>query len=340
MNKSYHIPTPEIEFNPPVYICRRTSKQFTLDGNINKDFWQDVPYTDDFLDIEGTSKPLPRYRTRAKLQWDDENLYIAALLEGDEIWATLKERDCVIFYDNDFEIFIDPDSDTQQYIEFEMNALNTVWDLLLTKAYRDNGKPVDGFDLHGLRTAVHINGNLNTPDSCNKSWSAEIVIPFKAISEVSKNKRAPKNGEYYRINFSRVQWKVDIINNQYIKRINPDTGKSYPEDNWVWSPTGVINIHYPELWGFVFFADNTNVDESFVVPEDEFMLWNLRKLYYMEHQFYDDNGFYAKTLTELTGHEISGILLETTSDFFEISCLSSDGIGRLIIMSDGKQYIK
>ena len=61
--------------------------------------------------------------------WDDEYFYFAAELIEDQIWATLTERDSVIFYDNDFEIFIDPDGDSHQYYEFEINALNTVWDL-------------------------------------------------------------------------------------------------------------------------------------------------------------------------------------------------------------------
>ncbi|CEN48597.1 hypothetical protein CCAN2_1920045 [Capnocytophaga canimorsus] len=50
--------------------------------------------------------------------------------------ATLKERDTVIFHNNDFEIFLDPDNDSHNYYEFEINALNTVWDLFLTKPYR------------------------------------------------------------------------------------------------------------------------------------------------------------------------------------------------------------
>ena len=55
--------------------------------------------------------------------WDDEYFYVAAELEEPDIWATLTERDAVIFYDNDFEIFIDPDGDSHEYYEFEMNAL-------------------------------------------------------------------------------------------------------------------------------------------------------------------------------------------------------------------------
>lgn len=38
-----------------------------------------------------------------------------------------------VFNDNDFEVFIDPDGSTHYYKEFEINALNTTWDLELNK---------------------------------------------------------------------------------------------------------------------------------------------------------------------------------------------------------------
>lgn len=84
------------------------------------------------------------------------------------------------------------------------------------------------------------------------------------------------------MNFSRVQWNVDIKDNAYVKRTD-ENGNVLPEDNWVWAPTGVINIHYPELWSFVFFSeDRDNVPCDTTIPEDEYRKWELRKLYYAE----------------------------------------------------------
>ena len=350
MAPSIRIPIPAVDFNPPCYVCPRATKPFVLDGRLDKDFWADVPFTDDFLDIQGTHMPVPRFRTRAKMQWDDENFYFGAVLEGDEIWGHLTERDCVIFYDNDFEIFIDPDSDTQQYYEFEMNALNTVWDLLLTKAYRDfGGKPVNCYDMHGLRTAVHIDGTLNEVNPNNKQWSVEVVIPFAAISECAKENRAPKDGEFYRVNFSRVQWLADQKDNKWVKRVNPETGSSYPEDNWVWAATGVINIHYPELWSYVFFADGSKDASAYQIPEDEKIKWELRKLYYAEQIHLDLHGCYTDSLDTLKDilatyspeqitHKVADLAfeIETTKHTFEIQCPNADGTGMLTIFFDGK----
>ena len=333
---NFRIPTPDIDFNPPVYYCKRATKKFELDGNLDKPF---ADFTDYFVDIEGDKRETPRFKTRAKMLWDDENLYFGAVLEGDEIWGTLEERDCVIFQDNDFEIFIDPDSDTHQYYEFEMNAKNTVWDLLLTKPYRDfGGKPVNGYDIHGMQTAVYIDGELNNPNADNKKWSVEVVMPFAALKETAKESRNPKVGEYYRVNFSRVHWRVDKDNGEYKKQINPETNSPYPEDNWVWAPTGLINIHYPELWGFLFFTEN---GEKYDIPNDELLKWELRKLYYKQHALYDTKGYFTTDLEELLNSEKIDIepIIEVTKHTFEMRVLSQDKKREISIQADGRTEI-
>lgn len=335
---NYRIPKSGFEeFKPEVYMCKRATRPFVLDGNIDKDFWADAPYTNEFVDIEGDIRPKPRFATRAKMLWDDDNLYIAAELMGNEIWATVTERDEVIFYDNDFEVFIDPDSDTQQYYEFEMNALNTVWDLLLTKAYRDGGRAVNSFDIKGLRTAVKIDGWLNDPLADNKKWSCEIVMPFETLKECNGNK-SPQEGDFWRINFSRVQWKVDVVDGKYIKRTDPVSKKVLPEDNWVWSPTGIVNMHYPELWGFVFFTEGS---EQYKIPADEYKKWELRKLYYAQHAYFDENGSFTTDISKLTDKTpVISPKIQITDNWFEMSCKAEDGKRDIIIFADGAIVIK
>ena len=96
-----------------------------IDGRLDDPAWKRAEWTPDFVDIEGSVKPLPRYGTRAKMLWDDKYLYIAAELEEPNVKATLTQHDSVIFHDNDFEVFIKPLPATESYYEFEINALNT-----------------------------------------------------------------------------------------------------------------------------------------------------------------------------------------------------------------------
>jgi hypothetical protein len=104
-----------------------------VDGLLDDPAWAAAPWSEPFVDIAGSRRPRPRLDTRVRLGWDDSTLYIAAHLEEPDVWATLVTRDTVIFHDNDFEVFLDPDGDTHDYTELEINALGTVWDLLLER---------------------------------------------------------------------------------------------------------------------------------------------------------------------------------------------------------------
>jgi len=200
----------------------------------------------------------------------------------------------VIFQDNDFEVFIDPDGDTHQYYELEMNALNTVWDLFLVKPYRDGGPAIHAWDIKGLKTAVKLSGTLNTPGDKDKAWFLEIALPWDVLQEAAEPKASPKPGDRWRINFSRVEYRLDVKDGAYAKR--PDAqGKPLPEDNWVWAPTGLINIHYPEMWGFVQFSGATagQARESVkTLPEDE-VRWALRRIYYRQRALWTEKGAFA-----------------------------------------------
>lgn len=236
---------------PKSYVAYQTIEAIIIDGKATERSWEKVQWTDDFIDIEGVV--IPKYRTRAKMMWDTKYLYFYAELEEPHIWGDITEKDAVIFYNNDFEIFIDPDSDTHNYIEFEMNVLNTIWDLYLTKPYRNHGQVLDNWDISGLKSAVSIDGTLNDPSDIDKKWSIEIAMPWKDLNEASKLSKAPV-GKTWRLGFSRVNWEFDLIDGKYQRKKDPKTRKYLPEYNWVWSPQGVINMHEPEKWGFVYFS--------------------------------------------------------------------------------------
>ncbi|MBZ0266488.1 carbohydrate-binding family 9-like protein [bacterium] len=294
------IPVPAIPFNPKTYICDFADLEITVDGIADEKAWSRVSWTDEFVDIEGESKPKPEYSTRVKMLWDNTYLYIFAEMEEPHLWATLTERDAVIYHDNDFEVFIDPDGDTHNYIELEINALGTVWDLLLTKPYRDDGHAIDAFDIPGLKTAVHLDGTLNDPSDIDKGWSVELAIPFSVFQQVADVKTPPEL-EYWRVNFSRVQWKLEHTENGYSKAIDPKTDKPYPESNWVWSPQGLVAMHYPEMWGYVFY-DNQDIDlVSYDFPKfnSERLKWWMRQVYYAQRQFADSSGHFADSMEEL-----------------------------------------
>jgi hypothetical protein len=178
------VPEPKIPPSLKKYVCYKALDPINVDGLLSEPSWAKADWAENFVDIEGSLKSLPRFRTRVKMLWDDKYFYVGAEFEEPHIWATLTQRDSVIFHDNDFEVFIDPDGDTHNYYELELNALGTVWNLLLVKPYRDSSPAVHAWDSKGLKAAVSINGTLNNPSDKDKGWSVEIAFPWRFLKNV------------------------------------------------------------------------------------------------------------------------------------------------------------
>jgi len=298
--------------NPKSYICYRTTGSIKIDGMLSEDPWDNAPWTDDFADIQGDVKPLPRFHTRAKMLWDGEYFYVGAELEEPHIWATLTQHDSVIFHDNDFEIFIDPNSDNHEYYEIEVNALGTEWDLLLIRPYKDGGPAVNSWEIPGLKVAVYVDGTLNDPADTDKNWTVEVAIPWKVMAECAHRSAPPSDGDQWRINFSRVEWEVEVVDGKYQKI----AGK--PEDNWVWSPQGIIDMHRPEKWGYVQFSSAEKADFR---PDPSAPARNLlHQIYYAQRDYKQKHGSWASDLAELdienTGSE--GVEMQVTQSGFEV----------------------
>jgi len=264
----------------------------TLDGDLTKAAWSNVPWTSDFVDIQGSPdpEPTPRFRTRAKMTWDDEYLYVGAEVSEPNVWATLTDDQSIIFHDNDFEVFIDSNATTYMYKETEVNAFGTLWSLCLNKPYGDGGYENStrvmepGFDMmeHGLKSGVKIlpedciNDNSESP--CT-GWTVELAMP---LDQIQINATHPVDiGEYWRIDFSRVEWRV--LNND----TSPTTysrDPAYPnEDNWVWNPIGPISMHQPDQWGILQFGEEGGSEQV------EYAEWPARRLamnvYYASHSY-------------------------------------------------------
>lgn len=284
--------TSGLQAQPRTYLCLQPRQQVIIDGLL--DDWEQQEWTEDFMDITGRDDLRPGHRTRVKMMWDSAYFYVAAAMEEPHLWATVKERDRVIYIDNDFEIFIDPDGDTHNYAEIEINAYGTIWDLFLTRPYRDGTVPLNSFDIHGLQYAVKLQGSLNDPSDKDTGWVIEMAIPWESLEEITPGKRKPYPGEYWRINFSRVQWDLQIDKDTYVK-------KDTPEKNWVWTPQGEVNMHMPEKWGYVFFSERSSADLSTkpLLPAEEKIKQELRSLYHAQIAYKKTKGSYSQVIEGL-----------------------------------------
>ena len=76
---------PYSEIYPRQYIALRAppsspgdAPAITIDGNLDKPFWNDVEWTEDFVDI--ATDTAPKFRTKVKMRWDLNFLYVGKLI--------------------------------------------------------------------------------------------------------------------------------------------------------------------------------------------------------------------------------------------------------------------
>lgn len=264
---------------PRSYVCYRADGKLKIDGKLNEVSWKKAKPTAPFVDISGEGFPTPEYETTAKMLWDDEYLYVGAVLQEDDIKARLTQRDTIIYYDNDFEVFIDPDWDGHNYFEIETNARGVIFDLMLDKPYRSGGNFMVQWDCPGLKLAIHRDGSLNKSKDKDKYWSVEMAIPHKALTMNFNNPL--KAGNCWRINFSRVQW----------------LKAGDPEENWVWTPTGKVDMHMPDRWGYLYFADAIvgSPERNAVLPYNAAVYKLLWAMFYAQQERYAKEKNYIRT---------------------------------------------
>jgi hypothetical protein len=316
---------------PRGYVCYRARGPIEIDGKANEPSWADAPWTEDFVDIEGSAKPLPRFRTRAKMLWDDRYFYVYAALQEPHVWGTITKKNAVMFLDNDFEVFINPEAGNHNYYEFEMNALNSIWELTLDRPYRDDGPAHLGTNLEGLKSAVHIDGTINDPSDTDRGWSVEIAFPWKGLAPYAKSVTCPPaDGQQWRVAFSRVEWMMDIIDGKYRKV------PKRPEDNWVWSPQGVIDLHRPERWGFVQFSTAAPGSAQFhpdpTLPARD----RLMEIYYAQKAFFKDHHKYAASVRELG---MTDSAIEMTASAKEFTATLRTGSSLVHVRQDSKLWV-
>ena len=329
---------------PRSYSALYTPTPIAIDGDINKSVWQSIPFSQPFDEIRGAddappgTRPPPTCTTRVKMAWDSDYLYIAALIESDmTVVAKFTERNSPIFQkDSDFEVFVDPGGACHSYKELELNAINTVWNLMLDRPYGDGGSEHSGrvanpgdekyYDVNGLKTATKIlQGSINDDNDGESSskrvvWSVEIALSHKDTLHAHPWGSVPSIGSFWRINFSRVEKQGDI--------------------NWTWQPQkvwdplarrdmGKVDMHRPDAFGYVIFIGQAGSEAgeaaSIVDPT-----WPLRlaamNVYYAQVVYAEHHaGKYATDVADL-----KDLVDEDIIDPFHISIACSD---------DGSGYV-
>lgn len=205
----------------PVVKAARVDRDFPLKGDLSNPAWQKAKAV--YLETSSRDAVVqPRFSTPVRVLWSGDNLYLGYECPFTEITtfepAELgKER--FGLWDRDVvEAFIGADPARMgSYTEYELSPNGEKLDLIIDPPRKD-------FEwTSGFECAVRVN-------AAAKTWTAEMRIPLKALSE-----SRPQGGTRWRINFYR----HDAANKAFL----------------AWNPTLTGSFHTPARYGILEFGE-------------------------------------------------------------------------------------
>jgi hypothetical protein len=224
-----------------------------VDGKGDEAAWQEAAPLD-LVDVRFLSgdRYHPR-RTEARMLWDAQYFYFYFSAADPDVWSTYSQRDMQLYEEEVVEIFIDPDGDGQNYAEVELNPLNTVFDLLLSKPWSQGGRGYDAWN-PALLSAVQVRGTLGNAADVDQGWSAEIALPWtELVSPLADVPGAmdlpPQPGD---------EWRLNLYRYEQVRQ----TGARNEAQASAWSPVGKVDFHVPERFGRVIFGSRLTAVEA------------------------------------------------------------------------------
>ncbi len=154
-----------------------------LDGRIVEEFWSIAVPISDFTQQEPVEGGQPSERTEVWVAYDQDNLYIGAIIYDDPegILAFQRERDAFLSTDDRFMWILDTFQDGRTGYSFEINAAGLMGDGLMSGSSSGRGGSGGGGFGGGSSKAwdgIWEARTARRPDG----WSAEVRIPFRTLN--------------------------------------------------------------------------------------------------------------------------------------------------------------
>ena len=171
---------PDTPAPPPEFECRWATRPITLDGRGDEPAWRDAMLIERFSLPWLRDKARPaKTATRARLLWDRENLYFLADMDDADVKGHVVKHDGPTWEDDVFELFFKPAADKPGYYEFEINALNTQFDVFVPQRGAKMAGPFVDADQFHVESKVAVHGTLNDSKDQDQGWTVEGRIPWR-----------------------------------------------------------------------------------------------------------------------------------------------------------------
>ena len=186
------------------YRCHYTDLPVAIDGDFDKPVWRRAEPVEFYVPPTGKQ---PLSKTEAGLLWDRDYLYVGFKAYDKDIFSYLTERDSNTCSEDVLEVFFNTFPDEEPYYNFEINALNTIFDAYnLRRHTAGGGHRWKRWDCAGLVSAVKIVGTINEPGDVDEYWGLEMAIPFSSLN-LGGNKR-PEEGQNWTFHLARYDYSV------------------------------------------------------------------------------------------------------------------------------------
>ncbi len=182
---------------PRTYVVHKTENPPVLDGKDDDAAWKAAAWTSLFVNsLNG--QPVS-YPTKAKILWDDKNLYVLFSCQDPDVWSTIAKHDGSLWTQEVVELMIDPEGDGATYVELQVNPKGAVFDAYLPR-YRQTQADWES----GLKAAVTVQGTLNKRTDKDQGWTVEMSVPLAAAFGKQKPGKVGV-GTRWRINMFRME---------------------------------------------------------------------------------------------------------------------------------------
>ncbi|ORX93431.1 hypothetical protein K493DRAFT_302656 [Basidiobolus meristosporus CBS 931.73] len=301
--------------SPKTHVSYRSTGPIILDGKLDDEAWQKVPWTDNFGNIQGPAgtPPPSMMNTRVKIMFDSDYIYVGAQIDEEVIRAKTKYYEGQKWDDNDFQFYLDADRTSRNLKVIKMNALGLYEALIYDKPPSNNGvgKP---WDIQSkFEYKVFTNGKVNDPRWSKVKggfWSVEWKLHKSLLSNKHSSKRDVEGvPAYQNMNFLRTGYNPTsvyplpdqsnttstaslffgippVANTQSLQRRHEVSTKY----QFSWTPQYSNDPTNPDLWGHVEFKDTTDTSVPFVEDPNYPTRFALMQIYYAQQAFASKNG--------------------------------------------------
>ncbi|MGQ0714416.1 MAG: carbohydrate binding family 9 domain-containing protein [Gemmatimonadaceae bacterium] len=157
-----------------IAMATRATTAPVLDGRTDDPAWAQAQVIDQFLEYEPTEGAVPRFKTEARVTYDDKNLYVLVRMYDpapDSIISLLSRRD-VRTQSEQIKLVIDSYNDKRTAYQFCVNPAGVKRDFYV---YNDNVEDASWDAVWDVATVVDSVG-----------WVAEFRIPFSQLRFANK----------------------------------------------------------------------------------------------------------------------------------------------------------